>query len=455
MTAVAEGTAPRATASTASAGPPGERGAALPPDGSRSPLSRWWAGLTRGQRVFVAVLGFVLGLNVALVGLRSAVGGSPGGPVSSSFSTGGGGLEAFADLARVSGHEVTRLKETPEAGSLPVEATVVLADPRRVSQADVDALERFVRGGGRLVVAGEATAPLVGAASTTGVAWELVEPVEVIEVVDAPPVSGGGAAGDPEPALGAVRWVTGDAGGRWANAADSTVLLSDADGRALIVALPVGSGTLVAVADADLLHNRNLALEDNAALGLELIGGDGRPVVFFESVHGFGATGIDALPSSWKWTGAGLVLALAVGLWWAAGRFGPPEPFERELRPARLEHVRAVAANLDRVSVHPAELVGPLVEANRVELADRLGVDVDSSPSVWQRAAETGGMDPDVVVTGTSTPSTIDEALYVGALAAHHRRISTEPITVAAPSSTDTDTGTDMVAGPHLPEESQ
>lgn len=450
------------------------------PDGGQgspgSPLRAWWAGLPRTRRALVVVIGFVVGLNVALVGLRSAVGGSPGGPVSSSFSTGGGGLEALADLARASGHEVTRLKQTPDVGDLPPEATVVLADPRRMSNDDVMALARFLSDGGRLVLAGEASAPLVDAATATGAAWHRVEPVDLLLVTGA----SAGSAATVERPLGSVRRVAGDAGGRWVNTTAMDVLLSDPEGLPVIVSHPVGPGTVVALADADPLHNRNLADEDNAALGLELIGGTGRPLVFFESVHGYGATGIDALPSSWRWTAAGLVLALAAGLWWAGSRLGPPEPSERDLRPARLDHVRAVAASLDRVSRHPADLVGPLTDANRLELGDRLGLPVDSSPSVWQRAAEAGGLDPDVVVAGTSAPRDLEAALYVGALAAHHARLGTEPSepapgpspvhsTAAADDTStigeaadvdprgplSTPTGTGTVAGSEPPEELQ
>ena len=54
----------------------------------------------RGQRVVVGVVALLVAVNVGLAGLRSLVGGEPGGPVSSSFSTGADGLEGYADLLR-------------------------------------------------------------------------------------------------------------------------------------------------------------------------------------------------------------------------------------------------------------------------------------------------------------------------------------------------------------------
>lgn len=393
-----------------------------PAEEERSPLGRWWDGLSRTQRAVVSVIGLVLALNVGLVGLRSTIGGgSPGGPISSSYSTGGAGLEAFADLARARGHRVTRLKEHPEAGSLPVTATVVVADPRRLTQDDFDTIGRFTLAGGRLVVAGESATPFLQGAIGYEVGWTHTDPLEVLPV-DPSEVGDGGRA-----PLGSVRRLAGDAGGRWADAEGLTVLLSDPDQRAVIVSAEIEKGTVVALADAAPLHNDNLALEDNAALALELIGGAERDLIFIESVHGFGVTGLDALPSSWKWAMAGSVLTLIFGLWWAGSRFGPAEPDARRLRPARLDHVRAVAADLERVSTHPAELVGPLLDANRVELADRLGVDPEASEAVWERAAELGGLDPAVVREGTNPPVDLEGALYVGALAAHHRQVVTEP----------------------------
>lgn len=419
--------------------PEGELGA----DDERSSFERWWTSLSRSQRVVAAVLAAILAFNVVLSALGSALGGSPGGPVSSSYSTGTAGLEAYADLARVTGHDVVRLKETPRPRGLPPEATVVLADPRRVSDDDFEALSRFLEDGGRLVLLGEGSAPLLQAASGAPVEWMAFAPSDVLEVE--PAAAGGGAAEGGE-TLGSVSRLAGDEGGRWVGTDLLDVVLVDAEGEAVVVSTPVSNGSVVAVADSALLHNANLAEEDNAALALELIGGADRPVYFYESVHGFGATGVDALPASWKWTAAGLVVALFIGLWWAGSRLGPPEPQARALRPARLDHVRAVAADLERVSTSPVDLVGPLLDANRSELGERLGVPADAAPAVWARAAEAGGLDPAVVAAGTTSPTDVEGAFYVGALAAHHRQVVAEP---AEPLSPTNRPGT--VAGPQAP----
>lgn len=48
----------------------------------------WWDGLGRAQRIAAVAAALIVGVNVVLVALGTAVGQNPGGPVSSSFSTG-------------------------------------------------------------------------------------------------------------------------------------------------------------------------------------------------------------------------------------------------------------------------------------------------------------------------------------------------------------------------------
>lgn len=310
-----------------------------------SDAAAWWNGLPRGQRIAVAVLAAFVAVNVGLAGVRSLVGGEPGGPASSSFSTGGNGLEGYADLLRAEGHPVTRLRTRPAGGDLPPSATVVLADPSRLGSAEAEAVGAFVARGGRLVLAGRATEPLVAAAAGRAVTH-----------VDGP-------AGDlrvwvPGAFTGAAERLAGDRGGRWRDVGPLVPLAGDEEGPA-VVAGPVGRGEVVALADSAPLHNENLARVDNAALGLALAGPAGRPVVFLESVHGFGEQGAGALPYPLERALVGVAVALLVGVWAAAARFGPPEPQQRELRPPRRDHVDAVAAALDRAGAPDVGTVPP------------------------------------------------------------------------------------------------
>lgn len=388
----------------------------------------WWNRLGRGQRIAVAVLGLVVAVNLSLAGLGSLVGGGdPGGPVSSSFSTGGTGLEGFADLLRSAGHPVSRIGRTLTAADLPVGATVVVADPEQLTNAEARALIGFTRGGGRLVLAGGSNERLLAAVTGVPVTWEA------------------GSGGDPltvwlpVDGVGSAQEVVGAGAGSWLHIG-SLVPVAGSGSDPVLLAGRVGRGRVLALADSGPLHNRNLARGDNAALALGLAGDVDRPVVFAESVHGFTGGGLQAVPPSWKWTALGSALALLLGLWWAGSRLGPPEPQRRELRPPRLAHVEAVAADLDRVTAHPADAAAPLRDATRRALAARLGVAPDASPAVLFAGAEQAGIEAHDVALLVSPPADLDAALAVGALAASRQRVAfgvAEPPTGTVPTDPD------------------
>lgn len=377
----------------------------------RGRLVPWWEGLSRGRRVLVATVVAIVVANAALAGARSLLGGDPGGPASSSFSTGGDGLEGYADLLRADGREVVRLRERVEPGAADTGATIVLADPGGLDPTEGQVLVDFATDGGRLVVAGPSTAPLVSAATGAPIAATTADPAPRLEVW-----LPGGPAGE-------ARELAGDRGRRWRDLG-ALVPVAGADGDPAIVVGSAGEGTVVAVADAALLHNAVLADADNAALALALVGDRDGPVIFVESVHGFSASGLDAVPPGWKWAAAGLAVALLVGLWAAGDRFGPPEPQRRELRPPRRDHVEAVAAGLDRAGAGPAEATGPLAAAEWAALVDRLGLGADASPAVVADALERVGEDPAVVARLTGPAPDLGSALAVGTMAARRQRLA-------------------------------
>jgi hypothetical protein len=155
------------------------------------------------------------------------------------------------------------------------------------------------------------------------------------------------------------------------------------------------------LADTSPLTNELLGTDDDAALGLALAGPAGRPVVFAESVHGYGrANGLSALPTGWRVALAGL-LAAAIVLMLARGRrLGPPERADRLLPPARREHVDAVAATLRRTR-KPDEAAEPLREALRARLGEH-----EAAVAVGSAVGEQGLIDAAVALarleSGTS-----------------------------------------------------
>ncbi len=402
---------------------------------ARGGFAGWWDGLGRAQRAALVVVAVVAGVNIALAGLGGVFGRNPGGPVSSSYSTGQDGLQAWSELLARNDHAVTRLRERPSKVDLAADATVVVADPDQVPRADQERLAGFVAGGGRLVVVGPSGAPLLSTVTGTRVlagyggrdarTW-----VPVPENAGVNQLAGGS---------GAVFSVAPPLVGVSGDRADTTGASPRNPSGAVLLVGEVGEGRVVALADSALLQNAAIARGDNAALALQVVGPAGRPVVFVESVHGFAATGLNALPANWRWAAAGLGLAFAAGLWSAGSRFGAAEPLVRELRPARVEHVQAVAADLDRVAVSFEDVVGPLATSTRAQLAARVGAPPDASPAVLHAAADRAGIDARQIAALTEPVADLDHALAVGALAAARQRAErsiAEPH--VAPAAADT-----------------
>jgi hypothetical protein len=113
--------------------------------------------MSRGWKLGLGLVGFVVALNIALTLIHSLRGGTPGGPTSSSYATGPTGAAAYASLLGRAGHRIERLRRHPSAEELDPATTIVLLDPARtVADEDATALREFVDAGGRLVLGGAA-----------------------------------------------------------------------------------------------------------------------------------------------------------------------------------------------------------------------------------------------------------------------------------------------------------
>jgi hypothetical protein len=290
----------------------------------------------------VVVLFVVLGL------LDGALGGGPSGPVSSSYATDQQGVAAWAELLSRTGHTVVRLRTPLEAARLDPADTVVVLDPDALLPAEGSRLLAFVRAGGRLVIGGSSSQSTLPAVIPRPPPWSSSGLVSELPVAD------GGAT------VAGVGEVRSAGEGEWTSSSGYRAPLRSAAGGSLLLERDLGRGTLVLLADASPLQNRLLASADNAQLALNLTGARVRPVVFVESVHGFGASsGLAALPGRWRLAFAGLALA---GLLWilARGRrLGPAEQTGASSPPPRGAYVEAIALLLRRTR-DPRELSGAL-----------------------------------------------------------------------------------------------
>jgi hypothetical protein len=285
---------------------------------------------------------------LALGLLGEALGGGPSGPVSSSYATDSQGLAAWAELLSRTGYTVVQLRTPLEQAQLDSADTVVVLDPDALLPAEGTRLLAFVKDGGRLVIGGSssqstlpAVIPRLPQWSSSGSASEF-------------PVASAGAT------LAGVSEVRSAGEGEWSTTAGYRAPLRSATGGSLLLERNLGRGRIELLADASPLQNRLLASAGNAQLGLNLIGGRARPVVFVESVHGFGQSrGLAALPARWWLAFAGLALA---GLLWilARGRrLGPAEHTSAASPPPRSAYVEAISLLLRRTR-RPEELAAAL-----------------------------------------------------------------------------------------------
>jgi Domain of unknown function (DUF4350) len=304
---------------------------------------------------------------------------SPEGPPSSSFATAPQGAAAWAELVRRSGDEVRRLRERPSDATLPVEGTVVMLDPESFTRGQARALRRFAERGGRVVVGG--AEPGSWLAELGG---------------DGPPPrwdDGGDARARvlvPAPETGGATEVRTAEAGHWESAGDALPLVAGAEGPIVLVEA-AGNGRIAYVADASPLQNRLLGEADNAALALGLASQG--PVVFVESVHGYGtASGLAALPARFRWA---LVLLACSGVLLIVARWprmAPPEPPEEPLFPPRRAYVDALAATLAK-SRDRAAAIDSVRSAARERLARRAALARDADDEAWLQAARAAGLD--------------------------------------------------------------
>jgi Domain of unknown function (DUF4350) len=280
-----------------------------------------------------AAVGVVLAF-VALGLIADAFAPAPAGPPGSSYATSPAGVAAWAELLTRSGHPVLQLRRSLDDAVLPPESTVVVLGADSASRAAGRNLDRFVRGGGRLVIGGGNTAATLPALLPNPPGWTDSGSIFVRRVASLPEVAGVTvvrAAGD-----GAWTSVTG------------TVALSGARGPALL-AVNVGRGQIDLLADATPVENRLLASADNAQLALNLAGPPATPVIFAEAIHGYGeATGLAAIPTRWWVVFALLCLAWAAWALARGRRIGPAEQPVPEPTPPRSAYVEALAGAIVR-----------------------------------------------------------------------------------------------------------
>jgi Domain of unknown function (DUF4350) len=340
--------------------------------------------VTRGWKVVAAIAVGLVALNLGLRALRSVTGGSPGGRESSSYATKSDGVAAYAELLGRAGHEVRRLRVEPRDAALEGNETAVVLDPPFVLDEDAKALRAFVSAGGRLV-----TADASGS-------W-------FRDVVDVEPKLAHGVVARARPLapvaeVAGVRSVRTRGLAAWEDTGAALPILGRG-GRVVAAVVQRGNGRAVLLADPSPLWNELLDEADDAAFALAAAGPASRPVVFFETYHGYGRSrGLAAIPGRW-WTAFALGAFAVVLLGLARGRrFGPPEADERDLAPPRREYVESLAGVLARTRA-PREALAPVRAEVRRRLARRTGIPPGDDDRLAAAARRLGFADDEIAAT--------------------------------------------------------
>jgi hypothetical protein len=307
-------------------------------------------------------------LLAAAAGLAFAARGAPAdSPDASVDNAGAAGAKALFTYLSERGRDVRALRGS--LAGLGTSGTLVIAAPtqRPISKEELEAIQAFVSGGGRLVYLAPRTPP------------GRMERWLGLERGAALPATGPEAGEDPTGATLQVWSATGalPAGARLRASADLGLRTNDA--RAVPVA---GSGDAVAVlrysidqgdvwalAGPELIQNRRISLLDNLELweGLAAQG-----PVFFDELHFARAPRPPLSPGlaafALQLAACALLLAAARGT-----RFGwPRAPFHERHRATR-EYLEAMASLTRRARVE-RELAAELLSRLRARLNDRLGI---------------------------------------------------------------------------------
>lgn len=327
--------------------------------------------------VLVALL--LIGLIAAMLSARAAESKKRGGilEIPSTFHNNATGMMAAYLALDRAGYDVRQLRTAITDDALePFEALVALQPRQDWAVEEMDAVLRWVRGGGRLLLApgSEGFAEWFGKRQFVGTSpLGSGAPDELREA--AAPVTarvGEGSVREDHPLTEGVtelltrprvRFETADLanadGPLMDHEPDAVVWWQDDQGAASFE-IPVGRGSIIVLGDLYPLSNIGLKQADNplllANLGWHLTGGDGAGTIAFDEYH-LGYAQSDTTGAAiaklllqegrgWGVAHAGLVVLLA--LWVSALRFGKPRDVEQRERRRHSEFAHAAGVLLDR-----------------------------------------------------------------------------------------------------------
>jgi hypothetical protein len=319
--------------------------------------------LDRSDRKILIGATVVLVLLVGATAVLSPPQAAPA-PQSSSYSPGAGGAKAAYELLGELGYQVERwaqpLPELPD----PAENTVlVLSEPLGgVANAESEALERFVRRGGRLLFTGPNVHQFLSGADTKlmppeGAATQNYQASAVSAITQGVPIITMAAT---------VRW-----DGKNADAAPMYVH----DESIVVVAFQLGQGQVIWWASATPLSNVGISAQGNMNLLLNSLGTSaGTRILWDEYYHGERrslSSYLAGTPVIWALLQGGIVCVMLVMAY--GRRIGPTRMPVVESRLSPLEFVETLGA-LYQSAGAASGAVGTVWERFRYLICTRLGL---------------------------------------------------------------------------------
>jgi hypothetical protein len=375
--------------------------------------------LPLGQLALIALLVVILAL---LTALREQGEKGPSYDTYSSYDAAGGGYRAWYALLARENAVAGRFEERPAYLDRSLD-TLIVSEPApqardaEYTRADDDALADWVRAGGHLV--------LIGDDRFFERDKEKRRPKSRPEKAPAALERRVTAIAPEWRAAGVERIVTAS-GDRYRPRRGERVLARDALG-AVALRYRYGKGDVVAIADRTLFTNRRIASGDHARLAYLLASphSAGARVAFFEAIHGYLA------PEHW-WAlvprpflvAVILVLAvLALALFGAAIRLGPPISAEPPREPNSAEFIDSLAALSARGGAR-GKALRETFRATRRALGAALGVAEDAPPERVAARIERADLRGNFLeLAKLSQSGNVSPASLVrGAVLAHHLR---------------------------------
>ena len=314
----------------------------------------------------------LIALAVVATAYIGAVRNSDGPPLDPE-STQPDGAKALVELVGRLGGDIEVLEGAPGAT---IDAAVLLEDELPRQQAD--AVERWIRAGGTLVVADPNSlfTPPVGEVAND----ELRGGCDVPALVGVETLDVGTSLGYDVPV-----------GGR--------ACFSTAPGEAFVVVEALGDGTVVSLGGPAVFTNALLDEADNAVLAGSLLGGADRRTAFLRPtlVGGGDRTLVDLVDTPVRAALAQLVVVFLVVALWRGRRLGQPVDEPQPVQVQGSELTRAVARLL-RNNRRPERAAAILRDRARHQLSGPLGLPLDAPVDVVVSAivARTGLDDPEV-----------------------------------------------------------